>query len=88
MNLITRLRTLEAKIYAADAHEAPKYVGQFQDALYEAWPKLVDAVESVEEYKRHLMAIKCPVAQVTGLVPPEFMPVVNALAALEGYSDD
>jgi hypothetical protein len=45
MSTITRLRALEAKIYAADTQEANKYAGQLQDEINRVWPKLLDALE-------------------------------------------
>jgi hypothetical protein len=48
MNLIQHLRSLEAKIYAADTQDANKYAGQLADALYEVWPKLANRIEKLE----------------------------------------
>lgn len=68
MKLLDRLRELEAKIYAADAHEADKYHVQFLDELEDAWPLLREVVEAAKDVEPYL---------------EEDHALVSALAALE-----
>lgn len=47
-NLIERLKTLEARIYAADGHEAGRHMRNFLDALSDAWPELWATIDRLE----------------------------------------